>query len=333
MRQRVTRLCNAVDAEIALPIPRIPNITTLDDLIEQLAIANEQLEEKDKIVEDAMLDEGKTEAELQTEDEECDGYRNKIRLARKEVKLFKSFHTPASASSHGSSTTIKADPGSANYLLPKIELSKFNGDKMEWLGWWSQFQKIDEDDKLHPSDKFQYLVQSTEARSKARELVNRFPQSAANYPEAIEALKERFGKPEILQEVYIRELLKMVNVTSRQKTSLSEIYDKFDTKLRALKTLGVAVTNPATFLFPMMESSIPEETLKAWIRSPLSSKDGSKENPPKDKVDYLLEFLKAEVEGEDRCAMAAAGFAQTSSERKKEKHRRNIDDVPTTASM
>lgn len=43
--------------------------------------------------------------------------------------------------------------------LPKIELKKFNGDLLEWLGFWSQFSKIHEDSSMAPEDKFQYLIQ------------------------------------------------------------------------------------------------------------------------------------------------------------------------------
>jgi hypothetical protein len=78
--------------------------------------------------------------------------------------------------------------------VPKIELKKFNGEVTKWLSWWAQFQKIHEDEDLHCSDKFQYLVQGLMEGTRVRELVNSYPQTADNYPKAIAALQERFGK-------------------------------------------------------------------------------------------------------------------------------------------
>lgn len=94
--------------------------------------------------------------------------------------------------------------------LPKLEFIKFNGDPTRWLPFWGQFRKIHEDKNLHDSDKFQYLLQAMEEGSNARNLVESFPPVSENYEKAIEHLRDRFAKKEILIEIYIRELLKLV---------------------------------------------------------------------------------------------------------------------------
>jgi len=40
--------------------------------------------------------------------------------------------------------------------LPKIEIKTFDGEILNWLGWWAQFQKekIHDDEELHDSDSF-----------------------------------------------------------------------------------------------------------------------------------------------------------------------------------
>jgi len=45
------------------------------------------------------------------------------------------------------------------------------------------------------------------------------------------------------------------------------IYDKLETQLRALETLGVTTDMCAAMLFPLVESSLPEETLRIWQRT------------------------------------------------------------------
>jgi len=120
------------------------------------------------------------------------------------------------------------------YKLPKIELKKFDGDLKNWLGFWSQFEKIHNDDKLHDSDKFQYLVQSMVKGSRAEKLASCYPQSAENYPKVVTALNDRFGDKVLLTEVYVRQLLLVVhNVGARKSSSglksLSTMYDELVT--------------------------------------------------------------------------------------------------------
>ncbi|KAF2904418.1 hypothetical protein ILUMI_01755 [Ignelater luminosus] len=90
-------------------------------------------------------------------------------------------------------------------------------------------------------EKFQYLVQSITKESKAYGVVSSYPQADDNYIEVIEALKKKFGKEEILDEVYVRELLKLViNNNQNPKTKgLSVMFDTLESHLRSLEFLGV----------------------------------------------------------------------------------------------
>lgn len=55
---------------------------------------------------------------------------------------------------------------------------------------------------------------------------------------AIQSLQSRFGKKDLLIEYYVRELLKLVLNKNREST-LMTIYDKLETHMRALESLGV----------------------------------------------------------------------------------------------
>ncbi|GFT31560.1 uncharacterized protein TNCV_609451 [Trichonephila clavipes] len=122
------------------------------------------------------------------------------------------------------------------FKLPKLELRKFGGDPKEFLSFWSQFQKIHDDWSIPDEDKMQYLVASVEPKSKAERPILSFPATAANYPKAVDQLKERFGREDLLVQIYVRDLLTMVmkNVVSgRAETDLSRLYDELEGKLRA----------------------------------------------------------------------------------------------------
>ncbi|GFT45757.1 uncharacterized protein TNCV_2008191 [Trichonephila clavipes] len=123
--------------------------------------------------------------------------------------------------------------------LPEVELYKFGGELKDWLTFWNQFKNIHENKNLTNCDTFHYLVQSTKIKSEARELIESFPITNENYPLAIESLVERYRRNELLIDFYVRELLKLVlnNATKKKQDSLSGLYNKLSTQLRALSSL------------------------------------------------------------------------------------------------
>ncbi|UYV71983.1 hypothetical protein LAZ67_9001435, partial [Cordylochernes scorpioides] len=189
-----------------------------------------------------------------------------------------------------------------NYQLPKLEFKKFGGEPREWITFWSQFSTIDRDPQMPPETKFQYLFQATAENSEVREAVESFPPSADNYPKVIEYIKSRFGEDEMLVEIYVRDLLQ--NVRAEGKMSVVKLYDRLETQLRALKTLGVARDKFAAMLYPLVESALPEDTLRVWERSQYTVSGRGVQ----DKLTQLMTFLKKEVKGESRVNMAKAAF-------------------------
>ncbi|GFT55871.1 DUF1758 domain-containing protein [Trichonephila clavipes] len=145
----------------------------------------------------------------------------------------------------------ESDPGT-KFKLPNIELPTFDGNPRDWLNFWTQFEKIHDDVNIDDRDKFQYLIQSTAPRSSPREIVESFPATAANYKKAIEYLKERYGNTSVLIQVYIRDLLQLV--MAKNKSDLSSLYDKLQTLIRALDSLGLTKEKFADILFPLVES-------------------------------------------------------------------------------
>ena len=94
------------------------------------------------------------------------------------------------------------------FQLPTFEFKKFGGDIKDWLTFCGQFKKIDEDPEMDDDDKFQYLLQATTPKTRTREVVESFPPVGSNYSKAMECLKARFGREELLVEFYVIELLK-----------------------------------------------------------------------------------------------------------------------------
>ncbi|XP_035712075.1 uncharacterized protein LOC110855479 [Folsomia candida] len=209
---------------------------------------------------------------------------------------------------------------------------KFDGEIKNWLEWWAQFKKIDEDEDLHVTDKFHYLVQSMVSGSKAADLIRSYPKTDANYPKAIGALKERYGKEDILVDLYTRELAQFL--FEKEKLSLEKFYDRLQTQLQALESLGVKSERDTLFLRPIIETSLPKEIFNAWYRSPLYQEDGAKVNPPKSRLDYLMQFLRQEVGREAKLKMFIGGDSSGKSKKEKyENHGKKKDSIPTAAGL
>lgn len=215
------------------------------------------------------------------------------------------------------------------YKLPKLKLVEFSGNTKEWLGFWSQFKGIHNDGSLSTEDKFQYLIQATMVGSDARRVVASFPPTADNYQKAIDHLKSRFGKDKVLIEVYIRDLLKLVLKNADMPLSvlyqdmpLSVLYDQSETQLRALESLGVTTDKYAAMLYPLVESALSEDVLRAWER--IRNQRENANNEDRDQLQQLMQFLRSEVESDIRLTMAKRGLTDEdeSSYGSKRKHQK-----------
>lgn len=341
VRASITKLLNDVTAELQKDEP---SRNVLECSLLKLEDVSLKLGEFDQQVLDKLLDDDTEEDVYEAEYADIDSYQDKVRDIRIMIKKVISPNTSRSGSPAPStySTAASETPSgnqTRNYKLPKIEIKKFDGQLKNWLGFWSQFKKIHEDATLHDSDKFQYLVQSMVTGTRAQKLVESYPQSSDNYSKVIEALQSRFGDKVLLAEVYVRELLKFVNSSmhkKRDKDSLGALYDELESHLRALETLGVKSEHSAIFLYPMVESSLPEEFIKIWQRSSLSGYAEDVEKSPEDRLMGLLKFLRQEVKGAERLSLVKAGLNDMSLDKSKQQQftkKRFAQEIPTVAGL
>ncbi|GFX51706.1 DUF1758 domain-containing protein [Trichonephila clavipes] len=147
--------------------------------------------------------------------------------------------------------------------------------------------------------------EATTPKSGARDIVESFPATPENYRKAFEYLKMRFGQEDVLIQVYVKELLKLVlQNTEVKKVNLCSLCEEIEAQLRALESLGVTKEKYAAMQFPMVESCLPAEILRAWERYVGYSLD---ESGKKD-LDSLMKFLSTEVSSEDRIKLASNSF-------------------------
>lgn len=216
-----------------------------------------------------MLEHDCDDKELETESESSEEYKIKfVSIKLQVVERLEKRDVPPELNKDNLSIAGDNASNRRNFKLPKIELKKFNGEVKEWLQFWAQFKKIHENTLIDNEDKFQYLIQAMTPGSRASELVQSFPPTTKNYEKVIKSLKY-FGRDELLVEVYVRELLKLVLQNAMrpdEKPQLASLYDKLESHIRALESLGVTTEKCAAMLYPLVESSLPEELLRAWQR-------------------------------------------------------------------
>ncbi|GFS64271.1 uncharacterized protein TNCV_3945922 [Trichonephila clavipes] len=234
----------------------------VETAFEMLDAKSVKLKKIDEDILELMIETNCTQEAYNIEFEAIEGYTEKMINWQVRVKNIMKTDALGQKDNHSLVTS-----SSSSLRLPKIQFQQFSGELTDWLRFHNQFKRIHEDESIDDGDKFPYLIQATTPKSRARDIVESFPATPENYRKAFEYLRMRFGQEDVLIQVYVRELLKLVlQNTEVKKVNLSSLYDKIEAQLRALESLGVTKEKYAAMLFPLVESCLPAEILRAWER-------------------------------------------------------------------
>jgi len=78
--------------------------------------------------------------------------------------------------------------------------------------------------------------------------------------------------------------------------------------LRNLKALKLETADPATWLYPLVESCLPEDVLLTWSRRSSSEAATHQDGTTKTRLDLMMDFLGNEVEALKKAGRAKRGF-------------------------
>ncbi|GFS84612.1 transposon Tf2-6 polyprotein [Nephila pilipes] len=100
----------------------------------------------------------------------------------------------------------------------------------------------------------------------------------------------------------VRELLKLVlsNATKKKQDSLSSLYNKLSTQLRALSSLGVTTDQRGVILYPLVESSLPTHILRSFERQ----RKNIDSEQSISTLDAIVSILKSEVQSEEKIKLS-----------------------------
>ena len=89
--------------------------------------------------------------------------------------------------------------------LPKLHIQPFDGNPLEWLTFWDCYSNaIHNNHELNNMSYLKGLLTCNAARA-----ISGLPMTSQNYDKAIEMLKERFGRKQVLINVHMESLSKI----------------------------------------------------------------------------------------------------------------------------
>ena len=95
--------------------------------------------------------------------------------------------------------------------LPRIELSKFNGDIIEWKGFWDQFKSnVHGNNNISAIEKLNYF--RTLLEDSALSAISELTLSAENYGQALEILQARYGNDQVLISAYMQKFFQIPKI-------------------------------------------------------------------------------------------------------------------------
>lgn len=107
----------------------------------------------------------------------------------------------------------------------------------------------------------------------------------------------------MLVEVHVMELLKFIVIKNVAKAlAVHDVYDKLESGMRSIESLGITYEKYALLLYPLLESSSSEDILKTYRRNIAS------DPTPTGRLEKLKKFLKNKVGSEQRISMEMDGF-------------------------
>jgi hypothetical protein len=153
--------------------------------------------------------------------------------------------------------------------LPKLSLFRFSGDPTKWVPFWDSFlSAIDENNDLNDVDKFQYLRSLLEGS--AVNAIFGLSLTNSNYKEAVALLKDRFGNKQVIISKHMKSLMQLPVVTDNDDLKkLRLLYDKSESTVRSLNSIGISQESYGRFLAPTIMAKLTKE-LRITISRKLS---------------------------------------------------------------
>ena len=191
------------------------------------------------------------------------------------------------------SSTADSKRFETSIKLPRIEITKFNGELTKWKSFIDTFEAAIDKSSLSDVEKFNYL--KGYLQDNALKTIEGLSLTNENYPKALDLLKERYGNVQMIISAHMSELLKLQPITSEEDVSyLRFFYDNIESHVRSLLSLGVDSKNYGALLSPIIMERLLNE-LRLIISRNLKGEGWD--------LTRLLEILREEIKARETCIL------------------------------
>lgn len=205
----------------------------------------------------------------------------KHKLKMEEAEHLKSIPTKSSE--------IKSSISALKPVLPKLTISKFDGNPLKWTSFWDIFKSSVHDASYFAKiQKFCYLKSYLIAD--AAETIEGVPTTEKGYDVAIELLIKRFGDQAITTDAYSVAIQNLPEPENSVK-SLQKFSNKLLTYIRLLEEDGKKRDDLATLLIPNIRNKLPNGVKKNVVRIAKNPKSWTLDEIFLG-IDEEIEFLK-----------------------------------------
>ena len=157
-----------------------------------------------------------------------------------------------------------ATPEATGAKLPKLEVPTFNGDILNWKGFWEQFcVSVHDRTNLTNAEKLVYLQNSIKDNT-AKRTIEGLTKSGEHYEEAVKCLQSRYDRPRLIHQTHVRRILDAPSLRDGSGKELRTLHDVVLQHLRALKAMGHEPSN--SFITSLLELKLDPNTMFEWQR-------------------------------------------------------------------
>ena len=150
------------------------------------------------------------------------------------------------------------------HKLPKLALPTFDGDLLLWQTFWDSFESsVHTNPALSDVQKFSYL--KAQLTGDAMRTIDGFALTNANYHQALSLLKERYGQTHKITSAYVQALVQLP-APSDNIGALRNFYDRMETNIRGLESLGEMPDHHGNLLIPIILEKLPANTRRHLAR-------------------------------------------------------------------
>ncbi|CDW57723.1 Peptidase A17 and DUF1759 and DUF1758 domain cont aining protein [Trichuris trichiura] len=175
--------------------------------------------------------------------------------------------------------------GACAPALPKWDLPKFKGDVLLFTVFWDQFEA-----GVHSRSDLRTCLEGI-----AFDAIAGYSETAANYAAAVATLKSRFGRPNLIAEKHILELMQTEKCNRPTARELRQVHDTVARNVRALVALNKDPLNETLGRGAISSAQAETSSIvrKLWESKVLP------EDQEELTLDAFVEFLQSQVEIEE----------------------------------